>query len=123
MSSQKQLIPVNIIGGPLGSGKTTTINHILTQKPPEEYWAILINEYGLIGIDGALIENTSKQKCLEIKEVAGGCICCSAGFMFEVSLVRLLQRRPDRLLIEPTGLAALSGIIEDVKPSLDYRVD
>ena len=126
MSSQKSPIPVNIIGGPLGSGKTTTINHILTQKPPEEYWAILINEYGLIGIDGALVENTATQKCLEIKEVAGGCICCSAGFMFEVSLVRLLQRRPDRLLIEPTGLAALSGIIETlsrtgITESIDLR--
>ena len=62
MSSQKTSIPVNIIGGPLGSGKTTTINHLLSQKDPNEYWAILINEYGLIGIDGALIENTSKKK-------------------------------------------------------------
>ena len=125
MNSQK-IIPVNIIGGPLGSGKTTTINQLLKQKPPEEYWAILVNEYGLIGIDGALIENTASQKCLEIKEVAGGCICCSAGFMFEVSLVRLLQRRPDRLLIEPTGLAALSGIVETlsrpgIKESIDLR--
>ena len=126
MSSLKAPIPVNIVGGPLGSGKTTTINQLLKQKPPEEYWAILINEYGLIGIDGALIENTASQKCLEVKEVAGGCICCSAGFMFEVSLVRLLQRRPDRLLIEPTGLAALSGIIETlsragIRESIDLR--
>ena len=124
--NSKKTIPVNIIGGPLGSGKTTTINHLLKQKPPTEYWAILVNEYGLIGIDGALIENTSSQKSLEIKEVAGGCICCSAGFMFEVSLVRLLQRRPDRLLIEPTGLAALSGIIDTlsrtgIRESIDLR--
>ena len=120
----KPRIPVNIIGGPLGSGKTTTINHLLKQKPPTEYWAILINEYGLVGIDGALIENTANQKCLEIKEVAGGCICCSAGFMFEVSLVRLLQRRPDRLLIEPTGLAALSGIIETLsRPGIIESID
>ena len=117
-------IPVNIIGGHLGSGKTTTINHILTLKPPEEYWSILINEYGLIGIDGALIENKSQQNNVDIKEVAGGCICCSAGLMFEVSLVRLLQRRPDRLLIEPTGLASLSGIIETLsRPGIQESID
>lgn len=117
-------IPVNIIGGPLGSGKTTTINHLLSQKDPNEYWAILVNEYGLIGIDGALIESNSKQKSVDIKEVAGGCICCSAGVVFEVSLVRLLQRRPDRLLIEPTGLATLSGIIETLnRPGIAESID
>ena len=124
MSSQKQPIPVNIIGGPLGSGKTDNYQSYSDPETPEEYWAILINEYGLIGIDGALIENTSTQKCLDIKEVAGGCICCSAGVVFEVSLVRLLQRRPDRLLIEPTGLATLSGIIETLnRPGIAESID
>ena len=107
-------IPINIVAGTLGVGKTTTINHLLEQRPEDEKWAILINEYGLIGVDAALVESPAKgqgQPGVQIKEVAGGCICCSAGFMFEVSLVLLLQRRPQRLLIEPTGLAALSGIL------------
>jgi len=56
--------------------------------------------------------NRVKLRDAEIREVAGGCICCSAGIMFEVSLVMLLQRRPVRLLIEPTGLAALPGILD-----------
>ena len=111
----RKRIPVNIIGGSLGVGKTTTINHLLAQRPSHEKWAILVNEYGLVGLDAALMHQKSdsaEQNGVEIKEVAGGCICCSAGFMFKVSLVLLLQRRPDRLLIEPTGLAALSGILD-----------
>jgi len=111
----RKRIPVNLIAGTLGVGKTTTINHLLEQRPKDERWAILINEYGLVGLDAALLEpaaESGQPKGVEIREVAGGCICCSAGFMFEVSLVLLLQRKPDRLLIEPTGLAALSGILD-----------
>ena len=122
-------IPVNIIAGPLGVGKTTMINHLLQNRPQQERWAILVNEYGLVGIDAALMQadaQTSKEGGVEIREVAGGCICCSAGIFFEASLIRLLRRRPDRLLIEPTGLAALSGILdtlgrEGIKESVDIR--
>lgn len=130
MSKKKRPpIPVNVIAGPLGVGKTTTINHLLAQKPENEKWAILVNEYGLIGLDAALMEPVEGNKArtgVDIREVSGGCICCSAGFMFEVSLVMLLQRRPDRLLIEPTGLAALSGILdtldrEGIRESVDIR--
>ena len=111
-------VPVNLISGPLGVGKTTTINHLLRQRPADQRWAVLVNEYGLVGLDGAFMEGGPGQAAgdaapgVEIQEVAGGCICCSAAMMFEVSLVRLLRRRPDRLLIEPTGLAAVSGILE-----------
>ena len=127
--SRKRRIPVNLVTGPLGVGKTTTINHLLEQRPDGERWAVLVNEYGLVGLDAALMESTAdsgRSKSVEIKEVAGGCICCSAGFMFEVSLLLLLQRRPDRLLIEPTGLAAVSGILdtldrEGIREAVDVR--
>ena len=126
-SKHRKRIPVNIIGGSLGVGKTTTINHLLTQRPSHEKWAILVNEYGLVGLDAALLHqksNATEQNGVEIKEVAGGCICCSAGFMFKVSLVMLLQCRPDRLLIEPTGLAALSGILDTLdQPGIRDSVD
>ena len=120
-------IPVNIIGGPLGVGKTTTINHLLKNRPEGEKWAVLVNEYGLIGLDAALMESepeSGQPAGVEIREVAGGCICCSAGMMFEVSLVFLLQRRPARLIIEPTGLAALSGILDTLdRPGIREAVD
>jgi len=123
----RRRIPINIISGPLGVGKTTTINHLLQLRPENERWAVLVNEYGLVGLDAALMKTASTERHtagVEIKEVAGGCICCSAGFMFEVSLVMLLQRRPDRLLIEPTGLAALSGILDTLdRPGIREAVD
>lgn len=122
-------IPVNVIAGPLGVGKTTMINALLAQRPPGERWAVLVNEYGLVGLDAAFMENEEPANTpagVEIREVAGGCICCTAGVMFEMSLVLLLRRRPDRLLIEPTGLAALSGILDKlnlpgIRPSVDVR--
>lgn len=104
------------------------INHLLSQRPEDERWAILVNEYGIVGIDAAMMEAGVPRESagIEIREVAGGCICCSAAFMFEMSLVRLLQRRPHRLIIEPTGLAALSGILDTldrkgIREAVDLR--
>lgn len=119
-----QLIPINVISGFLGVGKTTAINHLLRTKPTGERWAVLVNEFGEIGIDGALL-NEERRDGIEIKELAGGCICCSAGVMFQVSLAVLLQSyRPDRLLIEPTGLATLSGVLDTLRePGFADAVD
>ncbi|MCL9779941.1 GTP-binding protein [Vibrio sp. S4M6] len=93
-------VPTNIITGFLGSGKTTAILDLLKQKPEQEKWAVLVNEFGEIGIDGALM---SEQGAL-IKEVPGGCMCCTAGVPMSVGINALLRTQPDRLLIEPTGL-------------------
>jgi len=99
-------VPTNIITGFLGVGKTSTILHLLKNKPGEERWAVLVNEFGEIGIDGALFEGQySEQQGVYIREVPGGCMCCTAGQPMRVALTQLLRRaRPDRLLIEPTGL-------------------
>lgn len=123
MTKSPPPVPVNIITGSLGVGKTTAINRLLGQRPEGETWSVLVNEYGLIGLDAAILEDPTR-KDVEIKEVAGGCICCTAGFLFEMYLVLLLQRRPDRLLIEPTGLAELSGILETLsRPGIAEAVD
>ncbi|GAD79925.1 CobW family GTP-binding protein [Vibrio ezurae] len=92
--------PTNIITGFLGTGKTTAILNLLKNKPEGENWAVLVNEFGEIGIDGALM---SEQGAL-IKEVPGGCMCCAAGVPMSVGINLLLRQKPDRLLIEPTGL-------------------
>lgn len=96
-------IPTHLIAGPLGAGKTSLIRQLLAQRPAHERWAVLINEFGQIGLDAALL--TSSDDGIAIAEVAGGCVCCVNGAPFQVGLGRLLRKaRPDRLLIEPSGL-------------------
>ncbi|UAY90386.1 GTP-binding protein [Pectobacterium polaris] len=95
------LTKVNLITGFLGSGKTTTIRHLLSQKPEDEVWAVLVNEFGEVGIDGALLADSGAV----LKEIPGGCMCCVNGLPMQVGLNMLLQqKKPHRLLIEPTGL-------------------
>ncbi len=95
-------VPTNIITGFLGVGKTTAINHLLHAKPQNERWAILVNEFGELGIDQELF---TKADGIFIKDVPGGCMCCVAGLPMQIGLTFLLkQATPHRLLIEPTGL-------------------
>ncbi|WP_201571915.1 CobW family GTP-binding protein [Psychrobacter nivimaris] len=105
-----QNIPCTLVTGFLGAGKTTVINQLLATKPDDERWALLINEFGRIGIDGALLassqDNTLEQKNIAIREVSGGCICCTSQLPLQIAISRLLsEHHPQRLLIEPTGLA------------------
>lgn len=116
-----QNIPTNVITGFLGVGKTTAILHLLKQKPAGENWAVLVNEFGKIGLDGTLLE----QDGVAIKEVPGGCMCCAAGVSVQVGLNALLARaRPDRLLIEPTGIGHPGQIIRQLsRPPFDSVLD
>lgn len=96
-------IPTHVIGGPLGAGKTSLIRDLLAQRPPGERWAVLVNEFGQVGLDAALLATDADG--VAIGEVAGGCLCCVNGAPFQVGLARLLRKaRPQRLFIEPSGL-------------------
>ena len=109
-------VPTNIITGSLGVGKTTLIQSLLRNKPESERWAVLVNEFGEVGIDGALMAGTSssnQESGVFIKEVPGGCMCCTSGLPMQIALNLLLaQARPDRLLIEPTGLGHPREVLE-----------
>ena len=107
-------VPTNIVTGFLGAGKTSTILHLLSCKPGHENWAVLVNEFGEIGIDGSLIEGQhSEQSGVYIREVPGGCMCCAAGVPMRVALTQLIRRaKPDRLLIEPTGLGHPKEVLQ-----------
>ena len=105
-----QNIPCTLVTGFLGAGKTTVINQLLATKPNNERWALLINEFGRIGIDGALLASSQdsdfEQENIAIREVSGGCICCTSQLPLQIAISRLLsEHHPQRLLIEPTGLA------------------
>lgn len=108
-------IPTNIITGFLGSGKTTAILNVLKAKPSNERWAVLVNEFGEVGIDGAMLDAVSggAESNIHIKEVPGGCMCCASGLPMAIALNQLIARsRPDRLLIEPSGLGHPKEVIE-----------
>ncbi len=105
-------IPTHIVTGFLGSGKTTAILDLLRHKPAAEKWAVLVNEFGEIGIDGKILAGSGA----EIREVAGGCMCCVAGLPMQVALNNLIARvQPDRLLIEPSGLGHPQEIIDTLR--------
>lgn len=96
-------IPCHLLAGPLGAGKTSLLRELLGQRPAHERWAVLVNEFGQIGLDAALLGDLGEQ--VQVAEIAGGCLCCVNGLPFQVGLNRLLrQARPDRLLIEASGL-------------------
>ncbi len=104
-------VPTNLITGFLGAGKTTAIRHLLAEaRPPEERWAVLVNEFGDVGVDAAGLGDGAA-----VEELPGGCLCCTLGVPFRVALARLLRRsRPARLLIEPTGLGHPARILDQL---------
>ena len=116
-------IPTNIITGFLGVGKTTAIKQLLATKPAHEKWSVLVNEFGEIGIDGAIF----KEQGVAVREVPGGCMCCVAGLPMKVALNFLIvTTKPDRIIIEPTGLGHPADVIasltaEDYVDVIDLR--
>lgn len=120
MNTRISAIPTNIITGFLGVGKTSAILHLLKSKPADERWAVLVNEFGEIGVDGSLFGGQhSEEQGVFIREVPGGCMCCAAGLPMQVALNQLIARaKPDRLLIEPTGLGHPKEVLQVL--SADY---
>lgn len=102
MSTKDDLVPVTVVTGFLGSGKTTLINHILTEQHGRRI-AVIENEFGEVGIDDALVIDAEE----EIFEMNNGCICCTVrGDLIRI-LGTLMKRRDrfDHILVETTGLA------------------
>ena len=92
-TSKDTRVPVTILTGYLGSGKTTLVNHILTNKDHGKKIAIIENEFGDVGIDDALMaKNTKEQIEEEIVEMMNGCICCTVRQDLVVVLVKFASR-------------------------------
>lgn len=108
----QKTVPTHIISGFLGAGKTTLLQHLLSQKPKDEVWAVLMNEFGQIGVDQQLLP---QDEGYAVKELLGGCLCCSSQLPMHIALARLLsEQKPDRLFIEPTGLGHPSQLFDQL---------
>ena len=117
--SRKERIPVTIIGGYLGSGKTTLINNLLEQTKGVRI-AILVNDFGELAIDANLIEAADE----DIISLSGGCVCCSYGNDLSSALIKLqsVQPRPQHIIIEASGVALPGSIAGTLSLLANYQI-
>ena len=100
--------PVTVITGFLGAGKTTLIRHLMA-NPQGKRLAVLVNEFGTMGVDGEILKSCADENCPQenILELSNGCICCTVADDFIPTLEKLMAMpvKPDHILIETSGLA------------------
>ena len=107
---------IDIISGFLGAGKTTLIKKLIAEALQGQKVVLIENEFGEIGIDGGFL----KESGIQINEMNSGCICCSLVGDFNAALKDVLsQYKPDRIIIEPSGVGKLSDVIKAVQKVVD----
>jgi cobalamin biosynthesis protein CobW len=101
-------LPVTVITGFLGSGKTTLVRHLM-QNPQGKRLAVIVNEFGDVGVDGEILKSCAIPDCPaeNILELANGCICCTVAddFIPTIEALMAIEPRPEHILIETSGLA------------------
>ncbi len=103
-------IPFHVLSGFLGAGKTTAVKNLLARRADRERIAVVVNEFGTLGVDGALLSDCAS--CI-LREVPGGCVCCTAMADLEASLEEVSDLvAPTRFVLEPTGLARPSELVD-----------
>lgn len=104
-------IPVTILTGSLGVGKTTALCRLVAQKPADEVWCCIVNEFGAVGIDAVAIESSSAVSGnVVVKQLAGGCMCCVLSGPLSAAIAQVIRQvKPDRVIIEPSGLGHPGG--------------
>ena len=114
---------IDIVSGFLGAGKTTLIKKLIEEALQDTQVVLIENEFGEIGIDGGFLKDAG----IEIKEMNSGCICCSLVGDFGASLKEVLTTyKPERVLIEPSGVGKLSDVVkavENVAADLEVKVN
>ncbi|MCY4239417.1 MAG: GTP-binding protein [Rhodospirillaceae bacterium] len=113
-------LPITIIGGYLGAGKTTLVNHLLRHANGRRL-AVMVNEFGALPIDEDLIEAEDDQ----IISLAGGCVCCSYGedLVSSMAMLATLRPRPDMVLLEASGVSFPGAIAGTVGLVPTYKLD
>ena len=108
-------VPVTIVTGFLGAGKTTLIRHLLTHAHGRRL-ALIVNEFGDLGVDGEILKRCGAQTCPEdaVIELANGCICCTVADDFAPALETLLRREPppEHIIVETSGLALPKPLVK-----------
>ncbi|MBR3901364.1 MAG: GTP-binding protein [Ruminococcus sp.] len=111
---------ITIFSGFLGAGKTTLIKKLIKEGYNGEKLVLIENEFGQIGIDGGFLKDAG----IEITEMNSGCICCSLVGDFGKALVQVLEEyKPDRIIIEPSGVGKLSDVIAAVRKIDSHDVE
>src|ERR1700694_5201325 len=117
-------VPCTIVTGFLGAGKTTLIRHVLA-NPQGRRLAVIVNEFGDVGVDGELLKGCGDAACPEdnIVELANGCLCCTVADEFIPALDTILPRPPDHIVIETSGLALPKPLVQAfLWPAIRNRV-
>ena len=119
-------VPCTIITGFLGAGKTTLVRHVLENAGGRRL-AVIVNEFGDVGIDGAVLRGCGDEACPEenIVELANGCLCCTVADEFVPALDAILSRMPrvEHIVIETSGLALPKPLVQAFQwPSIKSRV-
>ena len=122
----QQKIPATVITGFLGAGKTTLIRHLLENANGKRI-ALIINEFGDLGIDGEVVKGCGIESCNEddIMELSNGCICCTVAEDFIPTMQTLIERdeAPDHIVIETSGLALPQPLVRAFNwPEIRTRV-
>src|SRR3982074_1458672 len=119
-------VPCTIVTGFLGAGKTTLIRHVL-QNVAGRRLAVIVNEFGDVGIDGDILKGCGDAACPEenIVELANGCLCCTVADEFVPALDAILSRNPavEHIVIETSGLALPKPLVQAFHwPAIKSRV-
>ena len=117
-------VPATVITGFLGAGKTTLIRHLL-QNAQGRRLALIINEFGDVGVDGEILKGCAIPDCPaeNIVELANGCICCTVAdeFIPTIEALMALDPRPDHILIETSGLALPKPLLKAARNAAESR--